>query len=581
MRRELLIFVFLTVITLAAFSQVLKHEFVNYDDQTYVVDNPHVREGLTAEGFIWAFTSVRASNWHPITWLSHMLDCSLYGLKPLGHHLTNVLLHLANSLLLYLLLRRMTGTIWQSVFVAALFAIHPMHVESVAWVAERKDVLSTLFWILTTWAYVLYVEGPGFKRYLLMLLAFALGLMAKPMLVTLPFVLLLLDYWPLGRFDVDSDIAKGKAQNQASISLKERRSLHFHLAWEKIPLFALATVSSVVTFFVQQSTGAVETLDVIPIKFRLANALVSYVSYIYKMLWPQRLAVFYPHPGSSVKMWLIAGAAFVLVCVSIIVIWEMRRRPYLAVGWLWYLGTLVPVIGIVQVGQQAMADRYSYIPLIGLFIVIAWGVPELFPRSWHYRGPILVVSATVIIGVLTSITWIQVKHWRNSVSLFQHALAVTDNNYLAHYNLGMALVTKGEVQKSIEHFSRTLEINPNHWRARLNLGNAYMHQRKLEKAIFHFSELLQKRPYSAEVHHNLGLALLLKGEDRAAAEHFSLVVRLNPDSAPAYNYLGLALARQGKLNEALDNLSAALRLRPDYREAYLNREKVLYLIQKQ
>ncbi|NIQ87873.1 MAG: hypothetical protein GWN93_01765, partial [Deltaproteobacteria bacterium] len=402
-----------------------------------------VHKGLTRESFIWAFTTTDEANWHPLTWLSHMVDCQLYGLNPAGHHLTNVLLHSASTVLLFLILLGMTGSRWRSALVAALFALHPLHVESVAWVAERKDVLSTLFWMLTLWAYLAYTKRPERKRYLLIIVAFTLGLMAKPMLVTLPFVLLLLDYWPLKRIELGQSASGLPAANQPSTIAEKPGAQAFRLLLEKTPLFVLTAASSVVTFVVQKSEGAVGALEVYPLKIRVANALVSYVSYIIKMIWPQNLAVFYPHPGQSLPMWQAVAAGILLVLISIAVIRAGRRQPYLPVGWLWYLGTLVPVIGLVQVGAQAMADRYTYVPLIGLFIMAAWGVPELM-KKWHHRRVALVVSAALVLFALMTCARLQLRHWKNSIALLSHAHAVTAKSYLVHNNLGSALNELGK-----------------------------------------------------------------------------------------------------------------------------------------
>ncbi|MBL7207805.1 MAG: glycosyltransferase family 39 protein, partial [Desulfobacterales bacterium] len=407
LRREGVVCLFLALTVLAVYWQVGNHEFVNYDDKDYITENQHVQAGLTLKSIAWAFTSTHAGNWHPLTWLSHMLDCQIYGLNPCGHHFTSVFFHILNSILLFLVFKRMTGAFWKSAFVAALFALHPLHVESVAWAAERKDVLSAFFWMLTMGSYIRYVERPGTNRYLLVLLFFALGLMAKPMLITLPFVLLLLDYWPLGRFHVRKPeaaqpseekpqkdtkskkrksrkrLAKNAVQAKKTTGSDYQWSLALSLLWEKIPLFVLAAASSVVTFFVQQSGGAVRSLDALPLFVRISNALVSYISYIVKMILPHNMAILYPHP-KDFSIWQVAGACLLLACISFIAIRSMKRYPYFAVGWLWYLGTLVPVIGLVQVGLQSMADRYTYIPLTGIFIIIAWGISDLAAK-WCYK----------------------------------------------------------------------------------------------------------------------------------------------------------------------------------------------------
>lgn len=497
---------------LVVFWQSADHEFVNFDDELYVTRNSHVQAGLTYQGLVWALTTTHVGNWHPLTWLSHMLDCELYGLNPGGHHFTNLLLHIANTLLLFMVLKRMTGALRRSAFVAALFALHPLHVESVAWVAERKDVLSTFFWMLTMGVYVRYVERPGLNRYLLVLLSFALGLMAKPMLVTLPFVLLLLDYWPLGRFQFRQSSDDSNSQSHESINFSNQRSLIFRLVLEKAPFFALAAVSGVVTFFVQQGGGAVRSLYVFPLDIRIANAMVSYVSYIEKMIWPHHLAVFYPHPG-MLPMWQIAGAGLLLVCISVLVVRAARRHPYLLTGWLWYLGTLVPVIGLVQVGSHAMADRYTYVPLIGLFIMIAWGSCDISER-WRYRKIVLAISTGVLLCASMISTGSQVRYWQNSVALFEHTLDVTANNWLAHNNMGIALARRGKFDEAIAHYSETLRIKPDYAPAYSNLGIVFAVQEKAEEAIAHFRKALQINPDYTAARKNLEVALAVQRESQ-------------------------------------------------------------------
>jgi len=509
MRNRLLVCVFLAVATLAVYWQVESYEFVNYDDDDYISDNSHVQQGLTGDSIIWAFTATHVANWHPLTWLSHMLDCQLYGMNPTGHHLTNVFFHLVNTLLLFLVLEWMTGALWRSGFVAALFALHPLHVESVAWVAERKDVLSTMFWMLTMWAYLGYTKRPGVKRYLLILLFFALGLMAKPMLVTLPFVLLLLDYWPLGRIWLGQSGIEHPVANQANIAAKKPRTQVFRLLLGKTPLFALAAVSSVVTFVVQKSGGAVKALEAYPFNIRITNAMVSYFRYISKAIWPQKLAILYPHPGQSLPMWHAALAGLLLVVISTVVIRAGRRCPYLPVGWLWYVGTLVPVIGLVQVGEQAMADRYTYVSLIGLFIIIAWGVPDLTAK-YHYGKSALALAAASLLVALMVCSSLQVKHWKNSVTLFEHTVSVTANNPTAHYNLSLALGKKGMLQESMKHSYETLRIRPNYADAHNNLGVALTKQGRLQEAVFHFTEALRINPEYGKARRNLDKVLLIK-----------------------------------------------------------------------
>jgi tetratricopeptide (TPR) repeat protein len=511
--RTLCIYLALVLTTLASYWQVRNCNFVSYDDNLYVTDNLYVQRGLTGEGIIWAFTTDYAANWHPLTWLSHMLDCSLFGTNPRWHHFTNLLLHIANTLLLFAVLKRMTAALWRSAFVAALFALHPLHVESVAWIAERKDVLSTLFWLLTMIAYLSYVRHPGIIRYLLTVVVFALGLMAKPMLVTLPFVLLLLDCWPLGRLRFSGDV------NHKSL---------FRLVREKVPFFVLSAISSVITFIVQQKSGAMSRLDWIPLIIRFGNAFVSYVKYIGKMFWPSRLAVLYPYPVDMALLWP-AVSALVLLAVSVFVIRFAPKYRYLLLGWLWYLGTLFPVIGLVQVGGQSLADRYTYVPLIGLFIIIAWGLPDLLAK-WQRRKIMLGISAGIVLVAMSVCTRLQVSHWRNSKSLFEHALNVTAGNYVAHCSLAYALQQQGELDQAITHNRQALRINPNYPKAHLGLG----------------------------------LVLLEKGNLTEAVAHFNEALRINPDFADAHYHLARALSEENKINEAVTHLREALRLRADW-----------------
>jgi tetratricopeptide (TPR) repeat protein len=566
---DIFVCLLLFIATLAVYWQVGNYEFVNFDDDKYITDNPHVQKGLTRDSVIWAFTATHVSNWHPLTWLSHMLDFQLYGLNPSGHHLTNVFFHLVNTLLLFLVLKLMTGALWRSGLVAALFAVHPLHVESVVWVAERKDVLSTLFWMLTLWAYLGYTKRPGVKRYLVILLAFALGLMAKPMLVTLPFVLLLLDYWPLKRIELGQSAIGLPAASQPSTIANKPGAQAFRLLLEKTPMFVLAAVSSVVTFIVQKSGGAVGALETYPFKIRMANALLSYVIYLKKMIWPQNLAVFYPHPGQSLPMWQAAGAGLLLVVVSIAVIRAGRRYPYLPVGWLWYVGTLVPVIGLVQVGDQAMADRYTYVSLIGLFIVVAWGVPDV-ARSWRYGKSALALATGSLLVALMVSTSLQLKHWKNSLTLFDHALRVTENNYLAHLNFGAALADQERTEEAITHYHRSLQIAPNYAKAYNNLGLALAQQGKNDEATAHYLKALQLNPDYARAHNNLGVVLTRTGEFEKAIAHYYEALTLEPDWVEVYNNLANAFLTQGKFDQAIFYYSEILRLKPNYAEAHNN-----------
>jgi tetratricopeptide (TPR) repeat protein len=575
MRREALVCLLLIVTTLAVFGQVRNFDFVEYDDPDYVANNRHVKMGLTRDSVIWAFTTSHTGYWHPLTWLSLVLDFELYGLKAGGYHATNLLFHLLNTLLLFLVLKRSTGGLWRSGFVAALFALHPLRVESVAWIAERKDVLSTFFWMLTMWAYVRYAERRSPYRYLLGLLCFALGLMAKPMVVTLPFVLLLLDYWPLDRFKREKLDGAGSQQIASPIDSNRRRLSATLLLWEKVPFFILAAACSVVTFLGGQSEGAVESLDWLPINVRLANALVSYIRYIGKMIWPQHLTVLYLHPGHTLPLWQVAMASVLLTALTIVVIWGARHRHrYLVTGWLWYLGTLVPVIGLVQVGLQAMADRYTYVPLIGIFIIIAWGIPYLFKKIRH-RRVVIATAAGVVLFCLMTRTWLQLGHWKNSIMLFKHGVAVTANNYVMHNSLGLALAQEGTVEEAILHYSIALRIKPEYIPAHNNLGVVLADRGRLEEAIAHYSEALRLKPNYVLAHNNLGNALAKQGRLEEAIAHFSEALRIKPDDELTHNSLGHALAKQGRLEEATTHLTKAMSIKPEYAEAHNNLGVVL------
>jgi tetratricopeptide (TPR) repeat protein len=588
----------LIITTLAVFWQLKDHEFINFDDPLYVTENLHIQGGITLKGVTWAFTTFHAGNWHPLTWLSHMLDVQFFGLKAGWHHLMNLLFHIASTLLLFLVLHRMTKALWQSAFVAALFALHPLHVESVAWVSERKDVLSTFFWMLTMGAYVFYVEKPEVKRYVLTLFFFALGLMAKPMLVTLPFVLLLLDYWPLKRLRYGTADPKNPAEAlppSAPVQQK-RKSKKQHtvkekvqakkptdspyqwtlirpLVWEKIPFFILTVLSSAVTYVAQWKGGAMKPLEAIAFDGRIANALVSYVAYIAKMIWPANLAFLYPHPG-MVPHWQILGAVLFLALSTFLILRMVRRVPYLTVGWLWYLGTLVPVIGIVQVGLQGMADRYTYVPSIGLFIMIAWGVPELFNR-WRYKKNALAVLSVLILSMLTIGTWKQVHYWQNSLTLFGRTLEVTSNNYIIHNELGNTLKAQGKLDEAISQYNKALRINPNYAYAHNNLGTALQEQGRLTEAISHYAEALRNNKNFADAYNNMGTVLQEQGSFQEAARHYIEAIRLRPDYEKPYINLGETFAAQGKYGEAMEYYTKALRINPYLIKLHYNMGTIL------
>lgn len=542
----------LVLLNLVVYASVAHHEFVTWDDPQYILNNPHVTGGLTSANAWWALTSGYASNWHPVTWWSHMLDVEWYGLDAGAHHLTSLALHVASTLLLFGVLRAMTGAFGRSLFVAALFAVHPLHVESVAWVSERKDVLSTTFWMLTLWAYLRYTRQPGTWRYIVVFLALAVGLMAKPMLVTLPFALLLLDVWPLGRVT------------------RENWRL---LAWEKLPLLALAVASSVATIIVQRQGGAVAATTALPLMFRVENALVAYAAYIGRMCWPTGLAAVYPYakplPASQ-----IAASLGALLMISALVTVYARQRPYLAVGWLWYLGTLVPVVGLVQVGSQASADRYTYIPLVGLFIIVAWGGRDLLARA--PRHPRLVAGAAgLIVAVCAWLAHVQVGYWHDSTALWGHTVEVTTDNFIAQNGLGEALAQRGEAADAVTHFREAVRIDPDFPYAQNNLGVQLRRQHQPVEAVAHFREALRTRPDFPEAHNNLGNALVDAGRVDEAITHYSTALRLRPDYAEAHNGLGSALANSNRLDEATVHFSDAIRLQPHGADAYTNLGMVL------
>jgi tetratricopeptide (TPR) repeat protein len=571
-RWKIIACLFLVLATLTVYGDLRNHHFVNYDDGLFVTDNPTVQGGLTPYGLIGAFTSTCAGLWHPLTMLSHMLDCQLFGLHPGGHHLTSLLFHIANTLLLFLWLQRTTGALGPSFLVAALFALHPLHVESVAWVAERKDVLSTFFWLLTMWAYFWYAEAPGLGRYLLTLVCFILGLMAKPMLVTLPFVLLLLDYWPLHRWGLNRSAAVSPAKGPSMVSPDRKTHQGVsskRLAWEKAPLFALALLFSIVTFFAEKEIGAVTSLQDLAFTSRLANAMVAYVSYLGQMFWPAHLAVLYPLPRHNPPIWQALAAGLALAVLSLLALRQARRHPYLPVGWLWYLGTLLPVIGLVQVGGQAMADRYTYVPFIGLFIMVAYGMADLGAR-WRVPRFLLPVGAGVVLSAVMICTWVQVSYWRDSISLYEHTLKVTSSNPLIQSNLGFALAAQGKMDQALAHYAEALRLKPDLADTHNNLGMALAAQGKMDQAMAQYAEALRLKPGLAGAHNNLGLALAAQGKMDQAMAQYAEALRLQPDFAGAHNNLGLALAAQGKMDQAVAQYAEALRLQPDLAKVHNN-----------
>jgi Tfp pilus assembly protein PilF len=548
----IVVYLALAVLTVTAYAPLLAggYEFLNFDDDEYVTANPHVQGGLTKTNLRWALTTYHANNWHPLTWMSLQMDYELYGLRPRGYHATNLLLHTANVLLLFAALRCLTGSIWRSAWVAALFAVHPLHVESVAWVAERKDVLSTFFWMLTLLAYARYAERPGVGRYLLVALALALGLAAKPMLVTLPCVLLLLDWWPLGRFQPKEG--------------ETAWTVAWRLVREKLPLFFLVTACSVLTMRAQEQTRLSLSL---PLAVRVENALVSYATYARQMIWPGDLAVFYPHSRTGLPPAQVVGAAILLLTVTVLA-WRLRRsRPYVAVGWLWYLGTLVPVIGLVQVGNQARADRYTYIPLIGLFLLVVWGSYDVLAR-WRVPRPAAGLAAAGALAACIGYTWLYLPFWRDSLALWRHAEAVTAANPFPHLGQAKALESQGQDVEADRQYRLALDMRPVPPQFHTIYGVFLEKQNRLPEARAQFELAINGNPNDAVAHFRLGDMCDLAGRSDEAGRHYAAVLRVQPDNEEAHYNLGILCQRQSKWDEACTHFESAVRLRPDDAEAH-------------
>lgn len=564
-RRRVLLGVYLSLAALAwvVFGQTLGHQFVEYDDQNYVYENPEITAGITTRGIFNAFAHPHARNWHPLTTISHMLDCQLFGLNPAGHHLTNVLLHTAAVLMLFSALHAMTGAMWRSAFVAAVFAIHPLRAESVAWVAERKDVLSALFFMLTLGAYLRYARQMSLKRYLWVILFFALGLMSKPMLVTLPLVLLLLDYWPLARFP-----GKDSARPSDNSGAKNYLAVPQRLIVEKIPLVFLSLLSAIATLIAQRQT--VGYSEKVPITWRLGNGLVSYIAYVGQMIWPAKLAVFYPHAADSLPLWEAILTFLLLAGITVIAFALRKTRPYLIVGWSWYLICLLPVIGVIQVGLQGRADRYTYLPQIGLYLAVTWAAADLAIFS-NKRREILACVAVVIIGILAWRAWIQTSYWRNTESLWNHALAVTSDNDLAHNNVAALLMRRGQVDDAISHYEKALKLRLNnretHYHLSVallhnNLANALAQKGLIDEAIVHYRKAVQLRDDFADAHSNLATMLAQKGETAEAIAQYEKALAIPPEDAAAHLRLAATLLQTGREDEAIAHYRRALEITP-------------------
>ena len=545
--RFLWVCLFLLLGTFLTFAPVLNHDFIPFDDVEYVSENEHVNRGLTTSGFRWAFASGHSANWQPMTWLSHMLDVELYGLDPGGHHLTSLLLHCLNTVLLFLLLQKMTGAFWRSAIVAALFAVHPLRVESVAWVAERKDVLSTFFGLTTIWIYASYVKRPRPRIYLGLIVCFALGLMSKPMLVTLPCVLLLLDWWPLRRVD---------------------RNTVGPLVVEKLPLLALAAASSVITYLVQKGDGAVVTTQHLPLTERLGSAVVAYLSYIGKTLWPTDLSVIYLQAGRASSLGTTLLAAAVLAGITVATLRAARRYPYLPVGWLWYLGTLVPVIGLVKVGAHSMADRFTYIPGIGLTLMLVWGMAKLF--EGRVTRTLAAIPVVLILIPMVLLTRMQLEYWQGGLALFQRALEIEPENHRAHQLLGIALFQKKQYAEAARHHRETIRLAPHDADAHTNLALALDRQGKRDEAMRHHREALALEPDSPAAHLNYAITLEAQERITEAATHYQAALGLQPELVQAHYNLALIRARESRVDEAIRHFEKAILLRPDFVAAHNN-----------
>ena len=581
-----LVVALLALVTIALYRPAMRCDFINFDDPAYVTNNQHVQGGLNWEGVKWAFCNTeQGAYWAPLMWLSHMLACQFFGLNAWGHHLVNVLLHAANTALVFLVFQRMTRATWRSLILAALFGWHPLRVESVAWVTERKDVLSGFFGLLTLFFYARYVQKsevgsrksetnlptpspfPLSPFYWFALFFFALGLMSKPMLVTMPFVMLLLDYWPLQRVTGDRPSPSYGTAGEWQVASILR------LVREKIPFFALAAAASVVTLVVQKQGGAVMTVENFPLGARIGNALISYCRYLGKMFWPTDLAIFYPHPGYwPLAKVLLAGG---LLCgISTLLFVTRTRYPFLLMGWLWFLGTLVPVIQLVQSGEQAMADRFTYLPSLGVLILAIWGACEL-SRRWRYHKIALWMLGSAAIILCLALTRQQLGYWQDSETIYRHTLEVTENNFVAHYNLGKALVNKGKTDEAISQYQAAIRLYPDYADGHDALGLALAAAGKINEAISQFREAIRLKPDGAVAHYNLGITLGSKGQYDEAIRQFEEAIRLKPDDAEAHNNLGVTLFRKGETNEAISQFQEAVRLKPDYPQAQINLARVL------
>jgi tetratricopeptide (TPR) repeat protein len=561
-RQKLIIYLVLTIVTLAVYWQVNHYDFVNYDDQVYVTENSHIQSGITLGGFRWAFSTIYAEFWHPLTLLSLMFDYQLHGLNAGGYHLTNLILHIMSTLLLFWLFNRMTGAIWRSAFIAAIFSLHPLRVESVAWIAERKDVLSAFFWMLTLCLYVYYTEKPVIKRYLLAFFGFVCGLMSKSMVVTLPVIMILLDYWPLGRLQL-----KNTENNLAGVAQGKRL---LWLLWEKIPYFILSAVFSILTIYAQPKVHMPGRPY--PLESRIINAIVSFVIYLEKTFWPYDLSVCYPFFG-QVPVFQVLIAISLIFVISVVIIVTRKRLPYLFVGWMWYSITILPVIGIIPVGNNAMGDRYIYLPSVGIFIMLAWGTPLLF-KSEDLRKNILLPAGVFFIAILAFLTWHQCIYWENSGELWSHALHVTKNNnnniYQAHNGLALALFAEGKTDQAFVHYNEAIRLKPDNVLAYNNRGTTYNILGQNQRALEDYTKAIFLQPDHFLAYYNRGSVYAKLGQYQRAIKDFNKGLSLQPHYS-VYNSRGFAYAQLGQYQRAIEDFNTAIGLKPDYAKAYINR----------
>ncbi len=564
-----LIIVFLIVVCLSAFGCITENNFINLDDTGFLVENKHIQSGFNIESIIWAFSTIEHNYWIPLTWLSHILDWSIFGSRAGGHHAVSLLFHIGTVILLFLFLNKSTGDIWPAAFVAALFAIHPLRVESVAWASERKDVLSMFFGIATLYAYAFYVERYKLYTYILSLILFLFALMSKPTMVTLPFVLMLLDYWPLKRCQTRSSAPHEKCDRPLT-----------KLAWEKTPFILLTIAICIITYWAQKTVGSISSASILPFSTKIFNAIASYIIYLEKTLWPINLAIFYPY-NFSISLLQIFIPVLILIIITTFVLYNIKRMPFLLVGWLWYIGTLLPVIGLVQTGKQGMADRYTYLPSIGIAIMLAWGIPR-FIKNKNLRKKILFPAVIMILFISIALTWLQCSYWKNSIKIFSHTAQVTNNNYRAYELRGMAYSQMGQFQLAIKdynkaiHYYEGIQLKHDYSSVFFNRAMAYTHLGKYQLAIEDYDKAVLMNSDFIEAYNNRGRIYGQVGQYRMAIEDFNKVININPKHEKAYNNRGLAFNALRQYQNAIKDFKTAISLKPDYANAYNNRANVYF-----